>query len=133
MPNLFDLYAGGCTGTVPTGGGSTLPNSLVARNTRAVFYGCDGWYSGARTVYICVFDATALPGNATLTLTNMPKHVVQVNGPNNFGVTIPPTGELFLNGIVIAASTTALPVFTVDTNNAAWFNVQSVLEGPGAT
>ena len=133
MPNFEDLYAGGCTGIVTTGSGSTLPNSLVARGSRAVFYGADGWYNRAATVYICVFDATAVPSNATLTLSNMPKHVFQVTGPGNFSINVTPSGELFLNGIVIAVSTTALPTFTADTNNAGWFNVQSVLEGPGAT
>lgn len=128
MSNLYDLYAGGCTGTIPAG--TSLVNALQARTSTAVFYGLDGWTSTSGTVYIMVFDSnTSVSGSIGAGIL---KHSVQVSGPGNFGITIPPSGELFKNGIYILQSSSA-PMTATAGATTAWFNCQSVLEGPGAT
>ena len=122
MADFLDLWSNGAKGVATT----ALGKALQARATQGVLYGMDGWTSEGSTVYICVFDsAAAVPsGNPP---TTWPKHIIEIDKPGNgnFGLTEPPVAEYYANGIYIAVSTTALPNFTLTTNNNTHINCQT--------
>src|SRR5216684_6100699 len=101
MAFIGDLQSSGCQ---KIASGSAGVKSLIVNAARSVYFGADGFNGSGSTIYIMIFDLTAVPANGTVS----PIHIIQVptvttwaHGPSVYG-------EQFTNGIVIAASTTAL-------------------------
>src|ERR1700677_2541068 len=111
-----DLAAGGANSARV----SALGNSLVCLAQSGVLYGCTGWYSGSALIYILTFANATLPANAN-PVVPWPKEIIQLQGPNTFSLSIPPWGEFYPGGIVIAASSTAPPNFTLTTTSLVHF------------
>lgn len=85
-----------------------LESSHVIRTRPRILYSCSGYMSNAAIRYIQIFDAVALPPNGAI-----PKLVtIAPAGPSSFAFTIPTRGIEFLNGIVVAISTTG-PTLTL--------------------
>ena len=118
-----DLWSNGCLGTT-TG---ALGKALLARTTAGQLLGLDGWSQESGTIYLFVFDSAAIVASANPPIP-WPKHVIEVLTPassnGNFGLTIPPSGEYYANGIYVAVSTTAPPNFTLTTSSLTHLNVQ---------
>lgn len=128
-----ELAAAGTTRT--TNPSITGINSLVVVGHQAVLYGYDGRNTDtAAGCYIMTFDATSLPANGTLPVTcvGVPEagNGATVTDQGNFGWTSACSwGEQYVNGIVIAASSTdATSGLTVLTSNKMFFHVQFASE-----
>src|ERR1043166_9729177 len=90
---------------------TALGNAYSPTSAPAVFYGCDGRYAGAVSVFIFIYDAIDINHISGL----FPKHVISVptGGNGNWSFSSGSTlGERFLTGITIAVSTTDFPAFT---------------------
>ena len=121
MADFWDLWSNGSQGVTT----SFLGNALQARTTPGLLYGLDGWTSESGVVYIYVFDSAAAVASANPPASDY-KHVIQVSsGGGNFGLTEPPVGEYFANGIYIAVSTTAPPNFTLSAGGVTKINCQT--------
>ncbi len=132
MALQYELAAAGTTRT--TNPSKTGINSLVVVAHQAVLYGFDGRNTDTMNAcFIMTFDATSLPPNGTAPIVCIgvpPAGSGNTNDEGNFGWTSACSwGEQYVNGIVIAASSTdATSGLTVLTSNDMWFHVQYASE-----
>lgn len=120
MADFNDLWANGAKGVAS----AALENHHQARASAGVLYGLDGWCNEAGTAYVCVFDSASAVSSANPPAT-WPKHIIEVPAGTNFGLTLPPVGEYYANGIYVGVSTTALPNYTESAASKTHVNVQS--------
>lgn len=118
---------GGITASYSAAGGSVgnagITGKTLIKAGSASLYGLALWNNGAAITYLQVFDAAS---TAAVTLgTTIPKFVFQVGGNNSWEEKFAGEGRLaFLNGIVVAATTTPTGATTTSTPLTGNFYVE---------